>query len=49
MALSMRLERLGALRDRETAVTDLMLLTAILCPPTRRCQNAAPLLEPADP
>jgi hypothetical protein len=32
MALSMRLERLGALRDRETAVTDLMLLTADIAP-----------------
>jgi outer membrane protein TolC len=32
MALSMRLERLGALRDRETAVTDLMLLTADIVP-----------------
>jgi len=32
MALSMRLERLGALRDRENAVTDLMLLTANVAP-----------------
>ena len=37
MALAMRMERAGALRDRETAVTDLMLLTA----------DAAPLGSPA--
>jgi outer membrane protein TolC len=32
MALSMRMERVGALRDRENAVTDLMLLTADVAP-----------------
>ena len=32
MALAMRLERAAALRDRETAVTDLMLLTADVAP-----------------
>ena len=32
MALAMRLERLGALRDRERAVTDLMVLTADAAP-----------------
>jgi outer membrane protein, heavy metal efflux system len=32
MALTMRLERLGALRDREIAVTELMLLTADVAP-----------------
>jgi len=33
MAIGMRMERVGALRDRETAVTDLMLLTANVAPP----------------
>ena len=32
MALVMRLERAQALRDRETAVTDLFLLTADIAP-----------------
>jgi outer membrane protein TolC len=32
MALAMRLDRLGALRDRERAVTDLMVLTADAAP-----------------
>ena len=32
MQVLMRLERLGALRDRETAVTDLMLMTADAAP-----------------
>lgn len=32
MALAMRLERTAALRERETAVTDLMLLTADIAP-----------------
>jgi outer membrane protein TolC len=32
MALAMRLERAGALRDRETAVTSLMLMTADIAP-----------------
>lgn len=38
MALAMRVERAAALRDRESAVTDLMLLTADVAPP------GAPLL-----
>lgn len=38
MALAMRLERAAALRDRENAVTDLLLLTADVAPP------GAPLL-----
>jgi len=33
MALALRMERAGALRDRETAVTDLMLLAANVAPP----------------
>ena len=32
MALGMRLERAAALRERETAVTELMLLTADVAP-----------------
>jgi hypothetical protein len=33
MALNMRRERVAALRERETAATDLMLLTADVAPP----------------
>jgi outer membrane protein TolC len=33
MALNMRRERVAALRDRETTITDLMLLTADIVPP----------------
>jgi hypothetical protein len=33
MALNMRRERVAALRERETAATDLMLLTADVVPP----------------
>ncbi|MBI2497468.1 MAG: TolC family protein [Opitutae bacterium] len=40
MALAMRLERAAALRERETAVTDLMLLTADVAP------AGSPLPEP---
>jgi len=42
MALAMRLERLGALRDCENAVTDLMLLTADAAPVGSPMPGATP-------
>ncbi len=44
MALAMRLERIAALRDRENAVTDLLLMTANVAP-----DGAALLTESATP
>jgi len=42
MALNMRRERVAALRERETAATDLMLLTADVAPPASRCCGSRP-------
>jgi outer membrane protein TolC len=42
MALNMRRERVAALRERETAATDLMLLTADVIPPGEPLLAAAP-------
>jgi hypothetical protein len=42
MALNMRRERVAALRERETAATDLMLLTADVVPPGEPLLAAAP-------
>ena len=42
MALTMRLERAAALRERETAVTDLLLLTAAVAPAGLALPGATP-------
>jgi outer membrane protein TolC len=45
MAVGMQLERLAALRDRENAATDLLLMTATLTPPDLRLPLGADSVE----